>query len=98
VNARSGVFAPLAGAEYDCAIRAIVNAGHEPAKFVLEERCAEVQLAGGTSHRYKLVSVRRLTAGHQRLYNTGARGEWPFEFERDLETGIYGKEAVSDSV
>lgn len=87
MNERSGVFAPLAGTDYECAIRAIVNSGREPAEFVLEERCTDIQLPGGTTRSYKLVSVKRLTAGLQRQYNTGrGRHKTKGRYHRPLTT------------
>ena len=91
MTVRRAVFAPLEGVEYECAIDAIVRAGLDPAEFALEERRTDVRFPGGEHRVYKLVSVKRLTVDVQRQYNTGMGGGWPFEFERDLRVGIYGK-------
>jgi hypothetical protein len=88
---KRAVFAPLEGAELDCALAAIVRVGLEPRDFVLEERRTDQYLAGGHSLIHKLISVKRLTSGVQRQYGTGRGGGWPFEFERDLRRGIYEK-------
>jgi hypothetical protein len=93
MSSRRQVFAPLEGAEYRHAVDAIVQAGLEPAEFVLEERRTDVRYPGGDHRVYKLVSVKRLTVGIQRQYNTGSGGGWPFEFERDLRVGLYGPRA-----
>jgi hypothetical protein len=91
VTTRRAVFEPLEGAEYRCAVEAILGAGLEPAEFALEERRTEVRYPGGNHRVYKLVSIKRLSVGMQRQYNTGPGGGWPFEFERDLRVGIYDK-------
>jgi hypothetical protein len=83
-------FAPLDGTEYAMAISAILGAGYEPAEFALEERRSDLRAAGGSVRTYKLVSVKRLTVGYQRQYNSGPGGGWPYEFERDLRLHVYG--------
>ncbi len=85
------MFSPLAGAEFDGALEAIVGAGFDPADFMLEERCTVVRHPGGSQRVYKLVSVKRLTVGFQRQYNCGPGGGWPFEFERDLRLLAFGQ-------
>jgi hypothetical protein len=90
VTSRREVFGPLTGAEYTGAISAIVNGGFEPADFVLEERCSIVRQPGGGQRIYKLISVKRLTIGFQRQYNSGPGGGWPYEFERDLRLLVFG--------
>jgi hypothetical protein len=87
---RREVFAPLDGAEYASAIAALENAGFDAAQFVLEERCSIVRQPGGGQRIYKLVSVKRITAGLQRQYNSGPGGGWPYEFERDLRQRFFG--------
>ncbi len=95
-STKRAVFAPLEGAEYDCAIEAILSAEHEPAEFLLEERRTDVRYPGGDRRVYKLVSVKRLTEGVQRQYNTAPGVGWPMEFERDLRLGLYGKRTEAD--
>ena len=73
-----------------------MHAGLDPAEFALEERRTDVRFPGGDRRIYKLVSVKRLTIGIQRQYNTGPGGGWPFEFERDLRVGLYGKAATAE--
>jgi hypothetical protein len=93
LTTRRSVFAPLEGPEYRCAVEAIANAGLELAAFVLEERRTDVRFPGGDHRVYKLVSVNCVAARMQRQYSTGPGGGWPFEFERDLRMGMYGKRA-----
>ena len=90
MTSRREVFAPLTGAEHTSAISAIVSGGFEPAEFVLEERCSTVRQPGGVQRVYKLISVKRLTVGFQRQYNSGPGGGWPYEFERDLRLLVFG--------
>jgi hypothetical protein len=91
VTSRREVFGPLTGAEYTSAIAAIVAGGFEATEFVLEERCSTVRQPGGGQPRiYKLISVKRLTIGFQRQYNSGPGGGWPYEFERDLRLLVFG--------
>lgn len=85
------MFAPLEGAECEGAVAVIVGAGFDPADFMLEERCSVVRQPGGGQRTYKLVSVKRLTVGFQRQYNTGPGSGWPFEFERDLRLLVFGQ-------
>ena len=84
------MFAQLEGTEHACAIAAIVNGGFDPAEFILEERCSSVRQPGGGQRVYKLISVKRLTVGFQRQYNSGPGGGWPYEFERDLRLLVFG--------
>ena len=91
MTARRAVFAPLAGAEFEGAIAAIVAAGFDPADFMLEERCSLVRQPGGHQRIDMLVSVKRLTVGFQRQYHCGPGGGWPFEFERDLRLLVFGQ-------
>ena len=88
---KRGVFAPLQGAELAVALRAIDQAELDPAEFALEERRTDQRLAGGQHAVHKLISVKRLTTGMQRQYAGGRGGGWPYEFERDLRCGVYGK-------
>ena len=90
MTSKREVFAPLEGAEYTCAMAAIVNGGFNPAEFALEERCSIVRQPGGGQRIYKLISVKRLTIGFQRQYNSGPGGGWPYEFERDLRLLVFG--------
>jgi len=90
MSAKPAVWCPLEPPERECAFEAIVSAGLDTAEFVLEEKCNEVYFPGGAEHTYKLVSVKRLVQGSHRQYNTGPGGSWPFEFERDLQLGMYG--------
>jgi len=90
MTSRREMFAPLTGAEYASAIAAIVAGGFEPAEFVLEERCSTIRQPGGGQRIYKLISVKRLTVGFQRQYNSGPGGGWPYEFERDLRLLVFG--------
>lgn len=83
-------FLPLEGGEYTTAIAAIVGAGFEPAEFALEERRTDLRGPGGIHRVHKLISVKRLTVGYQRQYNSGPGGGWPYEFERDLRLRVYG--------
>jgi hypothetical protein len=96
LSTRRSVFTPLEGPECQCAVEAIAHAGLELAAFVLEERRTDVRYPGGDHRIYKLVSVNCLTVGIQRQYSTGPGGGWPFEFERDLRVGMYGKQAAAD--
>jgi hypothetical protein len=84
-------FQPLADEEYELAMSALVDAEFDPAEFVLEEQRSEVHMAGAPSQVFKLVSVKRLTVGLQRCYNSGRGGTWPFEFQRDLRCRVYGE-------
>jgi hypothetical protein len=91
VSSKREAFGPLEGAENASAIEAIVNGGFDPAEFVLEERCSFVRQPGSSGQRvYKLISVKRLTVGFQRQYNSGPGGGWPYEFERDLRLLVFG--------
>ena len=90
MTSRREVFGPLTGAEYTSAISAIVAGGFEAVEFVLEERCSTVRQPGGGQRVYKLISVKRLTIGFQRQYNSGPGGGWPYEFERDLRLLVFG--------
>jgi hypothetical protein len=90
LTSKREVFAPLQGAEYTVAIAAIVNGGFDAAEFVLEERCSIVRQPGGGQRIYKLISVKRITVGFQRQYNSGPGGGWPYEFERDLRLLVFG--------
>ena len=87
---RRAVFAPLEGVEHSSAITAIVNGGFDPVEFALEERCTTVRQPGGGQRVHKLISVKRLTVGFQRQYNSGPGGGWPYEFERDLRLLVFG--------
>jgi hypothetical protein len=91
LSTKRAVFAPMEGAELDTAIEAILSAEFAPAEFLLEERRTDLRFPGGDRRVLKLVSVKRLTEGIQRQYNTGSGGGWPFEFERDLRLGLFGK-------
>ena len=88
---KRAVFALLQGAELAAALRAIEQAELDPAEFALEERRTDHPLPGGQNAVHKLVSVKRLTTGMQRQYAAGRGGGWPYEFERDLRCGVYGK-------
>ena len=90
MSVRRAVFNPLEGMEYATAIAAILNAGFHPEEFILEERCSEVRFPGGAVRVYKLISVKRVTVGFQRQYNSGPGGGWPYEFERDLRVLLFG--------
>ena len=94
MTSRREVFAPLQGVEYAAAMSAIVSGGFEPAEFVLEERCSVVRQPGGGQRVSKLVSVKRLTVGFQRQYNSGPGGGWPYEFERDLRLLVFGHQVI----
>jgi hypothetical protein len=72
-------------------MEAIVGGGFDAAEFMLEERCSIVRQPGGTQRVYKLISVKRLTIGFQRQYNSGPGGGWPYEFERDLRLLVFGQ-------
>jgi hypothetical protein len=89
-SARREAFVPLEGAEYECAIETIVKGGFEPVEFLLEERRSNVRLPGGGTRIHKLISVKRLTIGFQRQYNSGPGAGWPYEFERDLRLLVFG--------
>lgn len=84
------MFTPLEGSEHACAIVAIADGGFDPTDFVLEERCTSVRQPGGSQRVHKLISVKRLTVGFQRQYNSGPGGGWPYEFERDLRLLVFG--------
>src|SRR5258708_37465595 len=86
-------FAPLGGSEFRTAIAALIAGGFEPAEFLLEEQKTEIQMASSDPQVFKLVSVKRLTVGLKREYNSGRGGTWPFAFERDLRCGVFGKPA-----
>ncbi|MGZ5036752.1 MAG: hypothetical protein ACXWGT_08210 [Usitatibacter sp.] len=90
MSARRSAFNPLQGAEKESALAAIRNAGFDVEEFVLEERRSEMRLPGGGVRVYKLISVKRVTVGFQRQYNTGAGSGWPYEFERDLRLLVFG--------
>lgn len=87
---RSESFTRLEGKEYETAIAALLAAGHDPAEFALEEQRTVLQMAGAAPQVFKLVSIKRLTAGMFRTYNSGRGGTWPFAFERDLRCGVFG--------
>jgi hypothetical protein len=91
VTSTRATFAPLEGAEFEGAIAAIVDAGFDPADFMLEERCSIARQPGGRQRIHKLVSVKRLTVGFQRQYSCGPGCGWPFEFERDLRLLVFGQ-------
>ncbi|MGZ5595236.1 MAG: hypothetical protein ACXWG3_01240 [Usitatibacter sp.] len=95
MTTKRATFAPLEGAEYQCAIEAIVGSQLEPSQFVLEERRTEMRYPGGDRRVHKLVSVKCLTAGIQRQYSSAPGGGWPFEFERDLRLGMYGPQPIA---
>ncbi len=88
-------FQPLAGSEYELAMSALADAGFDAAEFVLEEQRSEIRMAGGPPQVFKLVSVKRLTVGLQRCYNSGRGGTWPFEFQRDLRCRVFGESTLS---
>jgi hypothetical protein len=88
-------FQPLADQEYEVAMSALVDAGFDPAEFVLEEQRSEIRMANAPAQVFKLVSVKRLTVGLQRCYNSGRGGTWPFEFQRDLRCRVYGEPTAS---
>lgn len=90
MTSKREAFAPLEGAEHTSAMEAIVACGFDPAEFVLEERCSFVRQPGGGQRVYKLISVKRITVGFQRQYNSGPGGGWPYEFERDLRLLVFG--------
>ena len=90
MSSKREIFGPLEGAEQASALAAIVGGGFDPAEFVLEERCSIVRQPGGGQRVYKLISVKRLTVGFQRQYNSGPGGGWPYEFERDLRLLVFG--------
>lgn len=90
MTTRREAFAPLDGTEQQCALTAIAEGGFEPAEFVLEQRCSTVRQPGGAQRVYKLISVKRITIGFQRQYNSGPGGGWPYEFERDLRLLVFG--------
>jgi hypothetical protein len=96
VTSKREVFGPLEGAEHESALAAIVNGGFDPAEFVLEERCSIVRQPGGGQRIFKLISVKRLTVGFQRQYNSGPGGGWPYEFERDLRLLVFGHPGKHD--
>ena len=95
MTSRREMFASLEGAELAGAIAALVNGGFDPAEFILEERCSTVRQPGGVQRVHKLISVKRVTVGFQRQYNSGPGGGWPYEFERDLRLLVFG-EALLD--
>lgn len=90
MTSKREAFGPLEGAEHASATAAIVTGGFDPADFVLEERCTIVRQPGGGQRIYKLISVKRITVGFQRQYNSGPGGGWPYEFERDLRLLVFG--------
>lgn len=90
MTSKRDAFTPLEGTEYACAMGAITEGGFDPGEFVLEERCSIIRQPGGTQRIYKLISVKRLTVGFQRQYNSGPGGGWPYEFERDLRLLVFG--------
>jgi hypothetical protein len=91
-------FQPLADTEYELAMSALVDAGFDPADFVLEEQRSEIRVANAPAQVFKLVSVKRLTVGLQRCYNSGRSGTWPFEFERDLRCRVYGEPTLAPTL
>src|ERR1700682_3770112 len=90
-------FQPLEGSEYELAMAALADAGFDPSEFVLEEQRSEIRMAGSAPQVFKLVSVKRLTVGLHRCYNSGRGGTWPFEFQRDLRCRAYGEPKPSST-
>ena len=88
------VFAPMTDPEHSAALGQIAERGFDPAGFVLEERCSNFRMPGGSVKVTKLVSVKRIATGFQRQYNSERGSGWPYEFGRDLGQLAFGSRDI----
>jgi hypothetical protein len=83
-----GVLSP---AQAGAALRSFLHAlGHDPADFELEVD-AESQLSELLGLDDRMVTVRRVSNGTERLYAAGRHSSWLAELLLDIEGGCFGK-------
>jgi hypothetical protein len=97
MNKSRNVFAPMTDPEFTSALEQITERGFDPAGFVLEERCSNYRMPGGSVKVTKLVSVTRIATGFQRQYSSEQSSGWPYEFGRDLGQLAFGARDIPPS-
>lgn len=81
----------LSAAQADAALRSFLHTlGHDPADFVLEVD-AESQLSELLGLDDRMVTVRRVSNGTERLYAAGRHSLWLAELLQDIEGGCFGR-------
>lgn len=75
------------------ALRGFIDAiGHRPEDFSVEID-HESQLSDVLGLPDRLVTVRRVSTGHERLYSVNATSPWLADVLQDLEDGRFGQKA-----